>query len=152
MKVVVCDDNLYGAKTSWGCGVGGDHSYKLILEHSLDAGTFQYAFEKVRLDNVAGVNDREILVKHFLDVSCVKNTSSRRMDWGAGREGVAPMFRSANLDRGIFGYLATRMSFQTYRQVRARASKALLLQGFGSSDTRIAVIISMNRSINSGTN
>jgi hypothetical protein len=64
IKIGTRDDNLHGSGPACRCGVGNHPSEKFILKPRNDAFAFQQAFEEIRLDDIAGVNDGEVFVWH----------------------------------------------------------------------------------------
>src|SRR5262245_13666071 len=62
--IALGNKHLHSSSTTSGCGVGCDGANELILKESIDAFAFQYAFEKVRVHDIAGINDVKFLVHH----------------------------------------------------------------------------------------
>src|ERR1051326_5576250 len=54
------DEHLY---TAWN-EVRLHRAYIFILKHALDTTAFQYGFKQIHLDDVAGVNDSEVVGWH----------------------------------------------------------------------------------------
>ncbi len=65
IKIAIRYENLHGPGTARRRSVGDHLAEKLILQEGLDAFAFQQAFEEIRLDDVAGVNDSEVVASHL---------------------------------------------------------------------------------------
>src|SRR5262249_22304341 len=63
--IAVRDENFYGAEAARRRGIRRDHTGEFIPENRVDIFSFEHAFQKVCLNDVARVDYGEILMKHM---------------------------------------------------------------------------------------